>query len=133
MISDEGRPINAGMDQQLPNVGEQREVDIRVKHLKEREGRAKMDLFKVLNTAEGRRVFWSLLGMCRMFHGLSYDPVLANREEGGRNIGLQLINLINMVDPRLYPQMQLEAIQEAERDAAILAIVTSSTPEHPDL
>ena len=132
MISGEGQPINAGMHEPTPNAGEIREVELRVKHLKEREQRTKMDLFKVLNTAEGRRVFWSLLGMCRMFHGLSYDPIAANREEGGRNIGLQLINLMNTVDPRLYPQMQLEAIQEAEKDAAILAMMTSSASEQPD-
>lgn len=119
--SEEGRPIQESNGPQAANVGNAEAVAKRLAYLNERQRQSHNDWVTVLSTDSGRRICMHVLGLTRVYHALSADSVASNREEGARNIGLQLIDLFNAVDPRAYAKMQLEAIDQHEMDQAILA------------
>lgn len=68
------------------------------------------DLRVVCSTVQGRRVLWSLLCDAGLFraecHANVGDQYFA---AGQRNMGCQLLNAINALDPSLYHTMALEA------------------------
>jgi len=127
-MSDEGRPIQESTGQYAANAGDAAEVAKRTEHLQERQRQAHDDWVKVLSTDSGRRVMMSILGFTRVYHALSADQVAANREEGARNVGLQLIDCFNAVDSRAYAKMQLEAIDANDLDKAIMANIQKNRP-----
>lgn len=80
------------------------------------------DIRAVLSTAQGRRFFWRLLGMGRVF-ALSYDPDTQTGEEkrldvlfneGRRSIGNQLWADLHLTGIDNYLTMVKEAQQEEE-------------------
>ena len=69
-------------------------------------------LNNVMCTAEGRLVIWTILSSTGMhrdeFHGGERDAF----EKGKRSIGLQLVSLMQDVDPTIYPRMLLEVAKK---------------------
>lgn len=63
----------------------------------------------VLATDDGRKVIWSILSMCHLYH-LSYSGnSLSNLMEGERNIGLRILN--ERIFPngvKIYAEMLLD-------------------------
>ncbi len=70
------------------------------------------DVRALLKLKHGRRVVWHLLSVCHInsnsFTGNSQTFFL----EGERSIGLHMLSLIEQADPRAYPQMILENLED---------------------
>lgn len=74
------------------------------------------DLAVVLNSPEGRRVMWRLLGYCRVFAEVFADnPTQMAFNCGGRNVGLFLMNEITATDETAYFLMMREAHERERR------------------
>lgn len=71
------------------------------------------DLRAVLKTASGRKVIYHILDLCNLYA----DSFTGNSQtfhlEGKRSIGLDILALIQEVDPKAYPKLLLE-MQEAD-------------------
>lgn len=74
---------------------------------------------EVLSTEAGRRVMWSMMEVCRVFHSSMGEPGTMAFAEGVRSVGLNLLNTrILPHDPALLGQMMAD---NAERVAEIQA------------
>jgi hypothetical protein len=72
------------------------------------------DFSKVLDTVEGRRVLWRLLGVAGVYH-ISHDVNSGFQtayNEGRRSIGLIILDDVNLSKPKAFAQMQREFISE---------------------
>lgn len=77
--------------------------------------RARLDLETVLSIPQGRRVLISILEQCGVYRtAYTGEADATNFRLGEQNIGLWLINQIEMVGPTNYPTLLLERAKEAE-------------------
>ncbi len=74
----------------------------------------KNDLLQVLKVPEGRRLIYHILELCGPYRAsfCGSDSALAAFKEGQRDIGLELLSLINLADPAIYLQMQREHLSD---------------------
>lgn len=76
------------------------------------------DMRFVLSSAQGRRLIWWLLSKCGVFRGSfngSAEGTFFN--EGMRQIGLYLFELVTGARPEAFAQMQSDHSSEAKKDA----------------
>ena len=66
------------------------------------------DIIKILDMAEGRRVFWRLLCECGVFQVGIPNPDLICFNEGKRDIGVKILKDIMDCKPEKFIQMQKE-------------------------
>lgn len=81
---------------------------------KKRRIRELADIKKVLSIPEGRRFIWRMWGECGTFKA-SFTPKDTNHtmfREGQRDIGLALLEDVNIAAPLAYAQMKQEYISE---------------------
>ncbi len=77
--------------------------------------RARLDLEAVLSIPQGRRVLISILEQCGVYRtAYTGEADATNFRLGEQNIGLWLINQIEMVGPTNYPTLLLERAKETE-------------------
>ena len=71
----------------------------------------------VLGTVAGRAVLWHILEQCRL-NATSYDPDphMVSRSEGRRDVGLDVIAMVETVNPHGYVQLMEQAKQIAAAD-----------------
>lgn len=71
----------------------------------------------VLGTVAGRAVLWHILEQTRL-HATSYDPDVhvVMRHEGRRDVGLDMIAMIETVNPHGYVQLMEQAKATAARE-----------------
>jgi hypothetical protein len=90
----------------------QRKAELRGQILKEH-------VRNVLGTVAGRAVLWHILGQCNLY-GTSYDPDrnLVDRKEGRRDVGLEILAMLEMVRPHAHVELMQEAksIEAQERE-----------------
>lgn len=73
------------------------------------------DVKWVLSTAKGRRFIWWFWGLCGTFSEsyVSKDTTQTAYNEGKRNIGLQILLLVNEANSEAFAQMQKDSLAEA--------------------
>lgn len=86
-----------------------------------RDTEARQDLEKVLATPEGRRVLWSIIAGCNIFHAITQTNAQMYLYQGAKNVGLKLIDQIESVDDNAFLEMMREGKQRAREDAAFIA------------
>lgn len=106
---------NSGKDE-AELLQERREARETAKRLRQRG-----DVQQVLKIVEVRRVLWRILELCGPYQP-SFDPTSARQtdfNEGKRDIGLRVLNMIMDADPAAYLQLanehQSDLKAEAER------------------
>ncbi len=80
--------------------------ELRLKLSKENE---ESDIKWMMGTRRGRRVLWRFLDQAGVFR-ISFDPnaMQMSFNEGNRNSGLRLLNMVHSISPELYPVMLKE-------------------------
>ena len=71
----------------------------------------KLNLAKVGNTPEGRAVLWEILSSTGIY-GINSESHTHMFQEGRRSVGVDLLTLLNVVDPKLYIKMLTEHLGE---------------------
>lgn len=114
MIEDTFIPDGPMLPQQ--NAGSASEIEVRTLLSQRKDQLAKRDLAFVLDNPESRRVLMRILTMTGI-HGLSStDPVIGQRDEGARSVGLQLMTIIGTAGIEVFPKMLMEQAHQAELD-----------------
>lgn len=76
------------------------------------------DLSSSLKTETGRNVIWWVLSLCRVYADeFSESEKQMYTALGARSIGIQIIEMLNHVDPAAYAELQLQKIKEGNKDA----------------
>jgi len=63
-------------------------------------------------TPAGRVVLWEILSMCGIY-STGYPADLIQHQDGRRSVGVELLDMLNEADKRLYITLQLEHLDEA--------------------
>lgn len=71
------------------------------------------DLRVILNTPEGRRIFWMILGRCKTFGTIMETNAKIYYNSGQQDVGHFLLALITKADDNLFLQMMRESKQGA--------------------
>lgn len=66
----------------------------------------------VMSTAAGQDVIWEILIMCGLYTDNSTEGHLGI--EGKRSIGLQVLQLLEDADPRIYPNLLITKQEQAD-------------------
>lgn len=73
------------------------------------------DVRRVLSLPEGRRFIWKQLAEAGIFHAsFTANSNQTAFQEGRRDRGLALLQLVNAADPDAFAQMQREYLSEAK-------------------
>jgi len=59
----------------------------------------------VLDTMAGKAVIWEILGMCGLYTDFSDSD---SKSIGRRSIGLDILQLLESADSRIYPKLLLD-------------------------
>ena len=62
----------------------------------------------VIDTQAGRAVIWNILAMCDIYSDSFTGNSTSFHLEGKRSIGLEILGLLEEVDPTIYPNLLLE-------------------------
>jgi hypothetical protein len=74
------------------------------------------DIETQMETSQGRRLIWRILEKCNVFATTwAAEANLMSFREGGRNIGLMLLQDVMEAAPKKYMVMMLEANEARER------------------
>jgi len=63
---------------------------------------------ELMKLKHGRDAIWTVLSFCEMYSSMPGDF-----EAGKRNVGLDIISMLNDADPAIYPNLMLENIENA--------------------
>ena len=73
------------------------------------------DMREMMLTEQGRRVIWEIMDMCgQMSKNPSLDPALMNRQEGKREIGVDLYEWVMEAAPASFIKMLQTRAQQME-------------------
>lgn len=67
-----------------------------------------LDMKSVLTSPNGRRVIWHILGLCNLYSTPAIEVNNMLFEAGKRSIGLDILGILEDVDPSEYPKLCLE-------------------------
>ncbi|WP_272962320.1 hypothetical protein [Alcanivorax jadensis] len=101
--------------------GVDRQNELAERRMRQRE----QDFRAVLGTAEGRRVMWALIGDCDCFSPIAATNASVYLLQGRKNVGLQLMNEIESVDPEAFMSMLIEGRQQQIDDRKYLMEMSS--------
>lgn len=106
------------MDSLVKNAASEKQVKNAARKQRLAERSHQDDLKAVLETAEGRRVMWRILGHC----GIYRSPYAHSGSEQNKNIGMGevarwLLAEIVEVDEKLWLQMQSENLSKGDINA----------------
>lgn len=93
---------NAASEKQVKSAGHK-------ERLKEKD--EKKDLQALLNTIEGRSVFWRILTKCKVFESIWEGSARIHYKAGQQDLGHWLMDEIIKANPEAYLQMQKEAME----------------------
>ncbi len=65
------------------------------------------DIDTCLKTPQGKKLLWEVLSYCDLY-SVSGDDI----ETGKRTVGVDILNLLEEVDPSIYPKLVLENIKD---------------------
>lgn len=108
-MSDEQKPLvqNAASVKQTRNA---KKREKRFGQLQEERLRA------VLSTRQGRRWYWDRMGYCGVFlKHIPHDSQSTAHFLGMRNVGLDMLEELNQLEPEVFLQMSKEAREDRER------------------
>ena len=108
-MSDEQKPL-------VQNASSPKQVRAARKKERRLDQRAEKRLRVLLSTPEGRRWYWERMGKCGVF--LKYipqDAALTACFIGMRNVGLDLLEDLNALEPEVFLLMSKEAREDRER------------------
>ncbi len=75
------------------------------------------DMRDMVQTEQGQRVLWEIMDMCGMMSKNSaLDPVVMNRQEGKRDIGIDLYDWVMEAAPMSFIKMLQTRAQQMEKD-----------------
>lgn len=92
-------------DSFVKNAADKKQVASAELKEKDREKQALDDVKFILSTTQGRRFIWRLISLCGVYRSSFTGNSTTFFNEGGRNIGLQLVADIHNVDPDAYASM----------------------------
>lgn len=97
----------------VKNASSKKQVKEAAKKERFKEHGEKEDMSKVLSLPEGRRVLWRVLSQCGVFRSsVEHSGSMTYFNEGRRDIGLFLVNEINLADMMAFPKMMQENSKE---------------------
>lgn len=103
------------MEQQPPlvkNASSKKQVESAEHKERRQHLRSSNDLRAVLQTVEGRRFLWRLLGRCKTFASIYEASARIHYNAGQQDIGHNLLIEIDEADPEAFFKMRNEAQQE---------------------
>lgn len=104
-------------EEQTFNAGEETQVKKRVRKEELEARQAEDDLRAVMAMVQGRRFIWRWLGITGIHRtSFSTNALTMAKDEGRRNVGLQLEAELMEADVRGYLTMQNEAINKEKAD-----------------
>lgn len=87
----------------------------------------------LLRMEEGRRVlFWLLENAALYDDPFAVDEAYTNYRIGAQSIARRLIIKLNEIDPRLYPQLMLDAADVREKDRAAMKALSENQESEED-
>ena len=99
------------------NAADKQQVETAARTERTAAEQAKADLRAVLQTPQGRRVLWRVLGRAHLFEsGWSPDTAAVHFAAGERNVGLWLVHEINAADASAFIGMMQDAAQQETHD-----------------
>lgn len=102
----------------MANTADESQVKAQGKKAKLARDQEVKDMLWVLDSPQGRRFVWRYLGITGVFRSsFTGSPETTHFNEGGRNIGLRLLEDINEAKPEAYLQMTKEAQLSEVNDA----------------
>lgn len=119
VYADAGAPIVSGAERKAAQV----------KSYEFQKEQERNDLATLLRTAEGRSFVLRLIGQCQ-----PYQPiVMAEHQqaavmEGRRRVGLWVIDLIQQLDPELYPNLLLAHLKHQRDLHSVQAGIAAAKP-----
>lgn len=66
---------------------------------------------EVMKTPSGKAIVWSILTECGVYASMCTGDNQTFFLEGKREIGLQLIDMLNTADPTIYPRLMLDQLK----------------------
>lgn len=80
----------------------------RIEDIERQQQQEQSDLMAVLSSDAGQRMFMRIMDYCHPYEQIHMaEHAQAALLEGRRRVGLHLINLVQRVDPEMYPAMLL--------------------------
>lgn len=111
--------MNSAEHDPLDLAGQERASADKAKEERRQREKSQSDLRHVMNSKEGRRFIWRLLGETGIYRqSFSSDPLLMARNEGERNIGLKLLAELMEACPKRYLDAQNESMKDEENARA---------------
>ena len=65
----------------------------------------------LLDTEAGKALVWEILSFCELYNA-SPRGELTSYFEGRRSVGVYLLELLNETNPRIYPRLIVEKLEE---------------------
>lgn len=94
------------------NTADEQQVKESQKQEEKRQKRREKALLHVMGTPQGREFIWGLLEDARIFRSSFTGNSATFFNEGRRDFGLQLLNDVQHYCPKLYLDMQREALDK---------------------
>lgn len=69
------------------------------------------DISSTMGTDQGKDTIWEILSLCGIYDNQFTGNSGTFFNEGRRSIGIDIIQMLNDVDPTLYPRLLLEHAQ----------------------
>ena len=79
--------------------------------------RLKLAVKRLLKTSDGRAFIWYVLSLCELYSSTFTGNSTTFYREGKRDIGLEILRLLEEVDPTAYPRLILLMQKEEMTDA----------------
>lgn len=114
------------------NAEDQDQIEVATLQATRRSEIEALDLKTVFAMPEGRRFITRILQLTGIQCLSDPDPVLVQRSEGARAVGLEILKILHSHSIHAYPQLLVEAAiqleqDQKERDAALISRTTAST------
>jgi hypothetical protein len=97
------------------NAGDEGQVRSRNQRIKFERERELRDLCSVLSTREGRRVFWRLIGKCRVFDSVWEQSARIHYNSGQQDVGQFILKEIVEADEGAYILMMKESKESMDK------------------
>ncbi len=73
------------------------------------------NVLELMKTGAGKKVIWHILGLCGIYASSFTGNSTTFYNEGKRDIGLDVLRMLEDADDTIYARLQLEMIKEGEK------------------
>lgn len=115
-IDVEDTPPMGNMPQHGYNAENTDQIEVATIQSKRRDQQEFIDLSNVMSTPSGRRFMTRILQLTGIQRLSELDPIACQRSEGARSVGIELLKILHGHSIHLYPQLLIEAAQQAEEE-----------------